>query len=219
MKVNGSAVLHAPRERVWQAVTDPAVLAAVIPGCDELSPIEENRFALSVSLGVASIKGSYSGEVSFADLVHPESFTMRAAGSGGAGTIDTTVAVTLREHPDGTELEYQADAMVGGMVGGVGQRVLAGVAKKTAGMFFSAIDAQIAGRAPAAIGARATLPAATGVPWTAPAVPGGPAVSAMSPVAAGRSPAGALLVGVAAAVGAAAALVGVLVGVRIGRRG
>ena len=105
------------------------------------------------------------------------------------------------------------------MVGGVGQRVLTSVARKTAGLFFAAIDAQIAGRAPAAIGARATLPAATGVPWTAPAVPGGPAVSAMSPVAAGRSPAGALLVGVAAAVGAAAALVGVLVGVRIGRRG
>ncbi len=215
MKVNGSAVLHAPPERVWAAVTDPEVLAAVIPGCDSLTPIEENRFALTVSLGVAAIKGSYSGEVSFADLVHPESFTMRARGSGGAGTIDTTVAVTLGEHPDGTQLDYRADAMVGGMVGGVGQRVLAGVAKKTAGLFFSAIDAQITGRAPVAVPA-----AARGVTEKSPAptlVPPRPMPAAAA--RGGGSPAGALLVAVAAAVGAAAALVGVIVGVRIGRRG
>ena len=80
-----------------------------------------------MTLGVASIKGSYTGEVSFSDLVEPSSLTMRANGSGGPGTIDTTVAVVLTGLSDGsTRVDYDADAMVGGMVGGVGQRVLAG---------------------------------------------------------------------------------------------
>jgi len=102
MKIAGSSTLHAAPEQVWAAITDPAVLAGVIPGCDELTPIEPGRFALTVSLGVASIKGSYSGEVAFSDLQEPTSLTMRARGSGGPGTIDTTVAVALAGQPDGT---------------------------------------------------------------------------------------------------------------------
>ncbi len=95
MKIAGSALVHADPARTWGAITDPGVLAGVIPGCEVLTPIEDNRFALTVTLGVASIKGSYSGEVSFADLVEPSSLTMRANGSGAPGTIDTTVRVTL----------------------------------------------------------------------------------------------------------------------------
>ena len=71
MKISGSSVLHASPDRVWAAVTDPAVLSAVIPGCDVLTPTAANTFALTVTLGVASIKGSYTGEVSFSDLVEP----------------------------------------------------------------------------------------------------------------------------------------------------
>ena len=170
MKIAGSSTLHAAPEQVWAAITDPAVLAGVIPGCDELTPIEPGRFALTVSLGVASIKGSYSGEVAFSDLQEPTSLTMRARGSGGPGTIDTTVAVALAGQPDGTtRVDYDADAVVGGMVGGVGQRVLAGVAKKTAGRFFLAIDDVLTGAAPST-----ALP--TAVPSTA-AEPGAPAAA------------------------------------------
>ena len=215
MKIAGSSTLHAAPEQVWAAITDPAVLAGVIPGCDELTPIEPGRFALTVSLGVASIKGSYAGEVAFSDLQEPTSLTMRARGSGGPGTIDTTVAVTLAGRPDGTtRVDYDADAVVGGMVGGVGQRVLAGVAKKTAGRFFLAIDDVLTGAAPST-----ALP--TAVPSTA-AEPGAPAagIPALTPPVIPSRPTrlgGASLIG-AAAFGAVSMLVGVLVGAGIARR-
>lgn len=213
MKISGASVLHGAPDRVWAAITDPVVLATVIPGCDVLTPISENRFALTVTLGVASIKGAYSGEVSFADLVPSSSMTMRAAGSGGPGTIDTTVAVTLTDLADGTtRVEYDADAMVGGMVGGVGQRVLAGVAKKTAGLFFAAIDDVLTGArhldtaGPAGTPTIAPGTATSGVVPMVPVV--GPAVARPS------SPS---MLG-AAAFGAVSMLVGVLVGARIARR-
>ena len=205
MKIAGSALVHADPARTWGAITDPGVLATVIPGCEVLTPIEDNRFALTVTLGVASIKGSYSGEVSFVDLVEPSSLTMRANGSGAPGTIDTTVRVTLTVQPEGTtRVDYDADAVVGGMVGGVGQRVLAGVAKKTARLFFAAIDDVL-------IGARVVPPASAAV------VPipagGGPAPL---PVPAVR-PGWPSLIG-AAAFGAISMLIGVLVGARIARK-
>ncbi len=201
MKINGSSVLHAPPGRVWQAITDPDVLARVIPGCDGLTPVAADRFRLTVTLGVASIKGSYTGEVSFADMSAPRSLTMRANGSGAPGTIDTTVAVTLTELAEAsTRVDYAADAVVGGMVGGVGQRVLAAVAKRTADAFFVAIDRTLT--APQAAAA-AELPTAAG--------PG------LAPAPIGRRPGGWELAAATAA-GALSMLVGVLIGVRIGRR-
>lgn len=209
MKISGSSVLHGSPDRVWAAITDPAVLATVIPGCDVLTPIAKNRFALSVSLGVASIKGTYSGEVAFSDMVEPGSLTMRAAGSGAPGTIDTTVRVTLTGNDDNTtKLDYDADAMVGGMVGGVGQRVLAGVAKKTAGLFFTAIDDVLTGARPLSSAA----PTATAAP---PKTPDVIPATGQQPTTA-RPRVGSLLG--AAVFGSASMLVGVLVGARIGRR-
>jgi len=215
MKISGSSVLHAAPDRVWAAVTDPAVLSAVIPGCDVLTPTGADTFALTVTLGVASIKGSYSGEVSFSDLVEPSSLTMRAKGSGGPGTIDTTVAVVLTGLPDGTtRLNYDADAMVGGMVGGVGQRVLAGVAKKTAGVFFAAIDDVLTGARPLAVAAAPAIEMTNDRPSVA-TIPGGVPTS-LGPPSQPRQAAYSLIG--AAAFGAFSMLVGVLVGARISRR-
>lgn len=208
MKISGSSVLHAPPDQVWTAITDPAVLSTVIPGCDVLTPIAENRFALTVTLGVASIKGAYAGEVSFFDMVEPTSLMMRANGSGGPGTIDTTVRVELVVLADGsTRVDYDADAMVGGMVGGVGQRVLSGVAKKTARLFFAAIDDVLVGtrQVPAAT-PRALIEPIRVVQQLPESTP--PVTSAVNQ----RS-----LVG-AAMFGAISMLAGVLVGARIGRR-
>jgi carbon monoxide dehydrogenase subunit G len=213
MKISGSSVLHAPPEQVWAAITDPAVLSAVIPGCDVLTPIADNRFALTVTLGVASIKGVYAGEVSFFDMAQPTSLMMRANGSGGPGTIDTTVRVDLVVLADGsTRIDYDADAMVGGMVGGVGQRVLSGVAKKTARLLFAAIDDVL-------VGTR-QVPAATPRALIEPIRVASPAPEPDSANMVGTSQSPMFGIGAPALVGAAvfgaiSMLVGVLVGARI----
>ena len=217
MKISGSAVLHAPPERVWQAINDPAVLARVIPGCDALHPLGDGHFGMTVTLGVAAIKGSYTGDVRLSDLVEPASLTMRANGSGGPGTVDTTVLVRLSSPGDGTTvLDYDADAVVGGMVGGVGQRVLTSVAKKTAGLFFAAIDDVLTGRKaldPAAPEEASVHP--TPRP-AAPAdrVPTGPAAASPPTTTARR-----LDLLAAAAFGAVSMAVGVLIGARAARGG
>jgi carbon monoxide dehydrogenase subunit G len=238
MKIQGTSVLHATPDKVWAAITDPAVLAGVIPGCQALNPLAENHFGLTVSMGVAAIRGTYAGEVRLYDMTEPTQLTMRAAGSGGPGTIDTTVGVTLQDQGDGTTLlSYDAVATVGGAAGGVGQRVLTSVAKKTAGLFFSAIDDVLTGKKPvgaaavaaavphtgggvaadAAGGVGAGAPAGAGA--GAPTAAGAPAFGAtLAPAGGAASPFGGLGTLGAVLVGAAAALIGVLIGARIARR-
>ena len=222
MKVTGTAVLHATPSEVFAALHDPRVLARTIPGCQTLTPLGDDCYALQVTAGVASVKGTYEGQVRLADQQPPHGFTLRAVGSGAPGTVDTTVRVSLAEEQGTTRLAYDADAVVGGMVGGVGQRVLTGVARKMAGQFFAAVDAELQGvPAAAASGAApAALPAAP-APAVGPAapVPAAPPV----PVSAGaaqyddRVPFWVVLAGVGT--GAFWALAGVVVGWRIARSG
>ena len=150
MKVNGTATLNAPRDAVWVALNDPAVLVRTIPGCQQLKEVGPDAYRMTLTAGVASIKGTYTGDVALTDQEQPGAFTLRATGAGAPGTVQADVRVTLADAGDGTtRLDYDADAVVGGMIGGVGQRVLTGVAKKTAGEFFKAVDDVLTGKAPA----------------------------------------------------------------------
>jgi uncharacterized protein len=201
MKVTGSHDLAAPPERVWAALTDPAVLARTLPGARSLEQVGDDEYRVTLEAGVASIKGVYTGTVALADQHPPTAYTLRASGSGGPGTIDATAAVTLEAVDGGCRVAYDADAVVGGTIGGVGQRVLAGVAKRTAAQFFSAIDAELSG-----VGA----PPETAPPETAPLIfQGRPPRPQRALLPVDVRP-----YMVAAVVGAAIALLGVLVGRR-----
>jgi uncharacterized protein len=219
MKVHGDAVLTAAPAEVFAALHDPQVLARTIPGCRSLMRLEEDRYAMTVTAGVASVKGTYEGQVQLSDQEPPRAFTMRAVGSGAPGTVDTTVRVTLAEADGGrTRLEYDADAVVGGMVGGVGQRVLIGVARKMAAQFFASVDADLRGApAPGAVPAPVPAPGAVPAPAPAAAAQGQPIPVPAYAASDNRVPFWVVLAGVGA--GAFWALAGVLVGWRITRGG
>ncbi|GLW11886.1 carbon monoxide dehydrogenase subunit G [Microtetraspora sp. NBRC 13810] len=143
MKVVGSALLEVERGRLWQALRDPAVLVRTIPGCERLEALGGDAYRMTVSAGVASIKGVYEGEVALSDFDEPASFVLKASGQGAPGTVDATVTVRLAETDGGTQVDYDAEAVVGGMIGGVGQRMLGTVAKKTAAEFFTAVETHL----------------------------------------------------------------------------
>lgn len=183
MKVSGQAVLHAPAQSVWDAVLDPAVLVRTIPGCERLQTTGEHTYAMTVNAGVASIKGTYDGSVELRDLDAPRSLVLKAAGAGAPGTVDTSVAVRFDDGGDGTtRVSYDADAIVGGMLGGVGQRMLTSVSKRMAGEFFDAVDQVLTGEddaKPIGAGVPSDEAIGAGVPhampgvYTAPAKPSG----------------------------------------------
>jgi carbon monoxide dehydrogenase subunit G len=229
MKISGTSALTADRATVFAALNDPAVLVATIPGCQRLEALGGDTYKMTVAAGVGSIKGVYDGEVHLSDQQEPMSFRMKAQGAGAPGTIGAEVMVILEEGDGGsTILSYDADAVVGGMIGGVGQRMLTGVSKRMADEFFRNVDAVLAGD----LAGSAGFPAGTGAPKPsglaslglppdpstvapAPSVQpaGGPVAGQVftAPGAlAGTGTGPGFVMGVA--VGAAAALVGALVG-------
>ncbi len=149
MKFTGENLLPAPVEKVWDALLDPVVLVRTIPGCERLEAVPseegEQAYAMTVTAGVAAIKGSYSGSCVLSDLVPHESLVMRLQGAGAPGTIGATVAVRFAPSDEGTVVTYDADAVVGGMIGGVGQRMLTSVSRRMAGEFFGNVAGVLTG--------------------------------------------------------------------------
>jgi carbon monoxide dehydrogenase subunit G len=145
MKITGQNTIPFPVEQVWDALLDPAVLVRTIPGCERLETTGEHTYDMTVTAGVAAIKGTYAGTCALSDLTPHESLVMRLQGAGAPGTIDATVHVSFRGDGDGgSTVAYDADAVVGGMVGGVGQRMLGSVSKRMASEFFDNVGRAIA---------------------------------------------------------------------------
>ena len=226
MRIAGNATLHAPVEAVYAALQDPAVLVRTIPGCERLEQVGEDAYQMTVTAGVASVRGTYAGDVRLTDHHAPHGFVMKASGSGTPGTISADVTVTLSSADNATtQLAYDADATIGGMIGGVGQRLLSTVAKRTAGDFFTAVDQVLNGGveeaeqgAPVPRTGEASAPPTrtgeVGVPARAVGGEAGPRV--YTAPAQRRAPGGDFAAGVA--LGAAAALLGALVGGYLARR-
>jgi hypothetical protein len=208
MRIAGNATLHAPVETVYAALRDPRVLVRTIPGCERLEQVGEDAYQMTVTAGVASVRGTYAGDVRLTDQRAPHGFVLRASGSGAPGTVSADVTVELSPGDNGTtELSYDADAVVGGMIGGVGQRLLTGVAKRTAGDFFTAVDQVLTGAVEEAVPADGAAPPGSGE--AGPRLYSAPARRAAPP--GGDFAAGVVL-------GAAAALLGALVGGWLARR-
>jgi len=208
MRIAGEATLQAPVEAVWEALLDPAVLVRTIPGCERLETVGENSYSMTVTVGIAAIRGTYAGACTITDLQPHDSLRMKAEGTGAPGTIAADVDVRFSGNEDGTTtLHYDADTVVGGMIGGVGQRMLSSVSRRLATEFFTAIEKVLMGglaEVPAA------SPTAEGAPAAAPGVFTAPPKAA--PVSSQRD----FLTGIA--VGAGLVALGVALGTVAGRR-
>ncbi len=137
MKIEGSSDIPAPRERVWAAFLDPAILARALPGCEGLEAIGTGEYKAKMKIGVAAIKGTFEGKVRLFDLEPPNRYKMALEGSGGPGFVRGEASMELSDVDGGTRVTYSADAQVGGLIASVGQRMLGGVSKMMLDQFFT----------------------------------------------------------------------------------
>jgi carbon monoxide dehydrogenase subunit G len=145
MDMSGRIVLSAPKQRVWEALNDPDVLKACIPGCESLEKTPDDGFAAVAVLKVGPIKARFQGKVRLLDVVAPTSYTISGEGQGGiAGFAAGSAKVALKEiDPLTTELFYNTEARVGGKIAQLGARLIDSTAKKLAAQFFEQFGAQV----------------------------------------------------------------------------
>jgi uncharacterized protein len=156
MRIEGEHAFTAARRQVWEALNDPALLARALPGAQRLEAVGPDDYAMAVSVGVGSVRGTYEGTFALTDKRPGEACTVRARAGGGPGSVETVARMTLADRDGGGALlRYEADATVTGALAGVGQRLVAAAARRTTGEFLAALDREIvAPKAPVAAASR-----------------------------------------------------------------
>ena len=145
MKIEGSYTFNAPRQRVWQVLLDPKIMAQCMPGCESMNEVAPDRYETVMKVGVASVKGTYKGKVAIKDKQAPSHYVLSGEGSGGPGFMQGDVAIDLEEQNGKTILKYSAEPKIGGLIAGLGQRMVGGVAKMMVEQFFKKVESLIAG--------------------------------------------------------------------------
>ena len=163
MEMQGSRRLAVTQQQAWDALNDPEVLKLCIPGCDKVEPTGDNQYAISMAVKVGPVAARFNGKIALADVLPPNSYTLQFEGQGGAAGFGKGSARVLLSPPAegaGCELNYTAQAQVGGKIAQVGQRLVDGVARSMAEEFFQRFDDEMQRRHPQAYAAEAALPPA-----------------------------------------------------------
>lgn len=169
----GEQRIAAPRQKVWEALNDPDVLRASIPGCQSLEKEGEDRFNAIAEVKIGPIGARFRGNVTLTDLDAPNGYTIVGQGNGGiAGSAKGSARVRLSDDGAGTLVSYEVDAEVGGRMAQLGGPIIDATAKQLAGKFFSRFGEVVAGdEAARASAAAAPEPAAAADPVPEAAAP------------------------------------------------
>lgn len=135
----------APREAVYDSLTDVESVKACLPGCEEMEPIGENRYKAVMSVGVAAVKGRFEGTVELRDLERPKRYTLVVDGKGKQGFVKGEAVVSIEPSDPGSTLKIDSTAKVAGPVARVGQRLLSSAAKLVTDKFFGCMRKRVEG--------------------------------------------------------------------------
>jgi uncharacterized protein len=150
MKVSGEHRFTHSRDEVWKALLDPAALTATLPGARRLEPTGPDEYAITVDVGVGSVKGTYDGTFALTEKVEREACTVTASASGRPGSVTAVARMRLTDGDNGDAvMTFEADADVTGPLAGVGQRLMGAAARRTTEQFLQALDEHITAPAPA----------------------------------------------------------------------
>ncbi len=147
MKIEGEHEFEGSRALIWDLLLDPAVLAAALPGVERFEEIAPDTYAVTMRIGMASVRGAYTGRVEVAERAPFDSYRLRIEGAGKPGGAKADAFVELVEAGGNTTVSYHADVRARGTIARLGGRLLGGVARLLIGQFFRAIEQQVNDRA------------------------------------------------------------------------
>jgi carbon monoxide dehydrogenase subunit G len=142
MAIQGEYTIDAPREAVWQALNDPGVLKACIPGCESMTKTSESEIDAKISAQIGPIRSSFATHITLSDIDPPSGYTLNAEGKGVAGFGRGTAKVSLAESGGRTVLTYDAQISIGGKLAQVGSRLVESATRSYSDQFFEAFARQ-----------------------------------------------------------------------------
>jgi carbon monoxide dehydrogenase subunit G len=143
--MKGEQLIPASQQATWEALNDPAVLKACVPGCESITPAGENVYEVLMVARVGPVSAKFKGKLTLSDINPPQSYSISFEGQGGAaGFAKGGAQVRLSTEGENTKLSYDVKANVGGKLAQIGSRLVDAAARKVADDFFKNFNGKMA---------------------------------------------------------------------------
>ena len=139
----GKFEVKASGPEVWEFIIDPTKIGKCLPDLKNLEVQGEDRFVALVRVGVGPIKADFKFKIEVLEKTPINHARLKATGSGSGSSIILDTAIELTEITGGTQLSYRSDVKVGGIMAGLGQRVIKDTADKTISAVFDCVRNQL----------------------------------------------------------------------------
>lgn len=144
MKLTGNHVLDATRANVWEKLMDPETLARIVPGISKLERVSDHSFKSLLSIKIGPLGGSFTGTLQLENIVEEKGFTLNAQQNSKIGNANAAVNINLTTvNEKQTEVAFDGDVKLSGMLATMGQRVIGGVANTLTKEFFNNLEKEL----------------------------------------------------------------------------
>lgn len=123
---------------------DTDTLAKIVPGITRLEKTGDNTFKSILEIKLGPVSGSFTGNLQLEEMKEPESFVLKVQQNSKMGNADAAIKINMTGVNDNqTEVVFDGDAKISGLLARMGQRVLGGVANTLTKQFFSNLEKEI----------------------------------------------------------------------------
>jgi len=134
----------APREKVWNFITDPEKIANCLPELQSLEVKDAKTFTVTVKVGISFVRGNFKFDFTLLDQKPPSHSTFEAIGKGAGVSVRLNATIELDERGvDLTELKWKTDAQMGGLLGEISPSLIQTSTNKLTQQFFDCVKAKL----------------------------------------------------------------------------
>lgn len=144
MMLTGSSSLNVPKAEVWTTLTSPGKITPLLPGGEIVA---ESAQTWRARLSAPTALGSSTFDFTFTLLEERAEEYVRVAGHGygSQNVIDLTADLRISEREGKTEVRWESDVRLGGVLASLGQRSLPYVLRRQIENVLGAVEEHHAG--------------------------------------------------------------------------
>jgi len=137
MKLNGSIIVNAPIEQVWNLFMDPTQLCRVIPGCEQARQLDQTHYeaVLSVKVQFMTIRSNARGTLLQAQASEHMVVELMGEPMAMAGAFRALVSIDLIAIADTTDVRYEMDLTMLGRLASLGEAIVRSTSRQLTAQF------------------------------------------------------------------------------------
>ena len=144
MELKGRHTVNATPATLWKMLMDTDTLSKIVPGISKLEKTGDNTYKSILEIKIGPVGGSFTGNLQMENIEEQKGFTLKVQQNSSVGNANAAIKIELNPvNPNETEVAFDGDIKVTGLLASMGQRILGSVANVLTKQFFANLDHEL----------------------------------------------------------------------------